>query len=145
MATARRLAGMIGLALLPMACGTAGSSGGSDLVGTSWRGATIRDVRVLDDAPPTMKFEEKRAVGSTGCNNYFASVQIMGSGMRFGKAGATRRACAAPAMAQEKNFLDTLQEVRAHRVRGEFLELLDDSQLVLIRLRRDDGGSQRLE
>ena len=104
------------------------------LAGTSWR--VVAEGRESLPAP-TLVFESgERAAGSTGCNNYFATVEILGSGMSFGKVGSTRRGCPGAAAEQEKRFLDALANVRTHRLRGEFLELLSESGIVLIRLER---------
>jgi heat shock protein HslJ len=106
------------------------------VAGTSWRVVALKG-RDAAAAAPTLVFESgERAAGSTGCNSYFATVEILGSGMSFGKVGSTRRGCPGAAAEQEKRFLDALANVRTHRLRGEFLELLSESGIVLIRLER---------
>jgi len=92
------------------------------------RVVAIGDRGALDEAPATLTLEKsgERVAGSTGCNNYFATVQILGSGMRFEKAGSTRRGCPGAIAVQEKPFLDALNIAATHRSMGEFLELLDE-------------------
>ena len=149
MAAGQKPAIMIALAPMALACQTGPRmpSPESAFGGTTWRVVAIGDRGALDEAPTTLTFEKsgERVAGSTGCNNYFATVQILGSGMRFEKAGSTRRGCPAAIAVQESPFLDALNRVATHSSIGEFLELLDESGIVLIRLRRagvSPDGSQ---
>jgi len=82
--------------------------------GTEW---VLRSWSWNEPAPPeprvTLRFEDGKLVGTAGCNRYFAPVgagELPGS-MTVGPAGATRMACAAPAMAVESRFLGQLAGV----------------------------------
>src|SRR5262245_23280607 len=131
------------LGALALACQTTERPSSAPLAGTAWRVTLIDDREVSEAAPATLSFEKdtERVVGSTGCNNYFGSAEMLGSGMRFTKIGSTRRACPPPMAEQEKRFLDALESIRTHRQRNEFLELLDESGLLRIRLRRSVAAS----
>lgn len=88
------------------------------LAGTSWLAADIGGSGVVDRVQSTLVFEsETRVVGSTGCNRYFAGLQLSGTTLRITNAGSTRMACLLPAaMEQETRFLAALEAARAYRL-----------------------------
>jgi heat shock protein HslJ len=80
------------------------------LVGTEWRLVDIGGQGALDGAQATLSFPEGgRAVGRASCNQFFGSVTVDRTSIRFASLGTTRMACAGPIMAQEQRFLQTLQ------------------------------------
>ena len=86
-----------------------------DLVGPDW---VLRGFDVDDPAPSepeiTLAFEPERVQGQAGCNRYFASIGAGGhrpTDLAFGPVGATRMACAEPAMALERRYLAALGAV----------------------------------
>ena len=80
-----------------------------DLAGTNWLAEDIDNLGVLDFARTTLSFPEPdQAVGNAGCNRFFGGVVIDGYEIAFGMLGTTRRACAAPVMDQEQQFLRAL-------------------------------------
>ena len=107
------------------------------LGGTSWLTEDIDGAGVLESAQSTLTFEsEERIVGSTGCNNYFAPVQLSGATLRAGAIGSTRRACPPAVMSQERVFLSALAAVTAFRQEGRTLLLVDATDRVRVRLTR---------
>jgi heat shock protein HslJ len=109
----------------------------STLVGTSWIAEEIAGSGVLDQVQSTLTFESaERIAGSTGCNRYFAPLQLTDTTLRFGSGGSTRRACPPAVMDQESRFLAALEAVRAYRRDGNALWLLDDSGRTRMHLTR---------
>jgi len=109
----------------------------TSLVGTTWVADGIEGAGVLAGVPSTLTFESaERVVGSTGCNQYFAPLTLVGTALRFGPAGSTRRACSPAIMDQERRFLAALETVRTYRVHDGVLSLLDEDARDLIRFTR---------
>ena len=111
----------------------------ASLPGTSWVAEDIDGGGVLESAQSTLTFEgEESIVGSTGCNHYFAPVQLSGAMLRAGAIGTTRRACAPAVMSQERVFLIALAAVTAFRQEGQgrTLLLVDATDRVRLRLTR---------
>lgn len=80
----------------------------------------------------TMKFSEDngfQAVGFAGCNNYFASVNLLPDRISFGQAGSTMMAC--PDMDGERAFLDLLSQVNGYEVAGTELRFYQDKILLM--------------
>ncbi|MGI9221139.1 MAG: META domain-containing protein [Woeseiaceae bacterium] len=87
-----------------------------ELAGTSWQIDDIDGGGVIDASNVTLVFpEDGKVVGSAGCNRYFGSVQVDGSTVSFGEAGATMMACPEELMNQERRFFDAIGSI----VRGE--------------------------
>ena len=87
---------------------------------------------------PTMNFEEARASGFNGCNQWFAGVTHDGEALRFGPVGTTRRACeAGSAGAVERRFLAMLSATRYAHYDQDALVLLDAEQHQIGRFRAD--------
>ena len=114
------------------------------LVGTSWIAEEIEGSGGLDQVQSTLTFESaERIAGSTGCNRYFAPIQITDTTLRFGAGGSTRRACPPAVLDQERRFLAALEAVRAYRRDGNTLWLLDDSGRTRMRLTRLSTDAER--
>jgi putative lipoprotein len=104
------------------------------LEGTRW------ELVDLDADPaaraPTLEFAaENRAGGYTGCNQWFAQVELS-NGVRFGGIGATRRACPEPAMTTEREFLAVLEQTRMAEREGDALRLTGGEAETLATFRR---------
>jgi putative lipoprotein len=124
-----------GLAILASALALACQS--PVLAGTDWVAEQVDGQAVLADARPTLVFEgEQRAGGASGCNRWFASVEMSGEKLTFSQAGATRMACDPDRMQQESRFLSALEAVRSYRVEAGALRLFDQSQTERVRLSR---------
>jgi heat shock protein HslJ len=95
--------------------------GGTEWVLRSWSW----DEPAPSEPRVTLRFEGGKLVGTAGCNRYFAPVtagRLPGS-VTVGPAGATRMACAAPAMAAESRFLGQLAGVTKFDFRSTRLAL----------------------
>jgi copper homeostasis protein (lipoprotein) len=73
-----------------------------------------------------------RATGSGGCNRFTGSYELDGNGLRFGALAGSMMACES-GMETEKEFLETLPQVRTWKVLGQHLELFDATGTMLAR------------
>jgi heat shock protein HslJ/uncharacterized membrane protein len=113
------------------------------LSGTSWVAEDIDGSGVLEAVQSTITFESaERIVGSTGCNQYFAPVQLSGSTLRIGVGGSTRRACPTPVMTQEQRFLAALTTVTAYRHENRTLWLINAAGRVRVQLTQIGGRAE---
>ncbi|MGY6217528.1 META domain-containing protein [Methylolobus aquaticus] len=79
-----------------------------------------------------LQSEQQRLAGSGGCNRLLGSYTLQGASIAFGQVASTMMACV-DGMEQETAFFRTLESVRAWKIRGDGLELLDDSGRVVAR------------
>lgn len=80
----------------------------------------------------TMRFVSDnglQANGFAGCNNYFASVDLMPDRISFGQAGSTMMAC--PDLDGEQAFLDLLTQVNGYEVVGDELRFYQNKILLM--------------
>jgi putative lipoprotein len=128
----------LGVALAAVGCAPAGALIPPPLGGSSWIVEAVDGHGMVGRPPITLVFEtDDRAVGSTGCNRYFAVVRTSErGGLRFGQAGSTRMACPPEVMEQERRYLAALGSIRRYRMDGLALVLLDDKDLARVRLVR---------
>ena len=103
------------------------------LPGTAWTVERIDDV-AADRAAVTLRFEDGRASGRSGCNQYSGYLQASGSALRVSEVRGTRMACAPAVMEQETRFLAALAAARAARREGDRLVLLDEGGRARLRL-----------
>ncbi|NMT63128.1 META domain-containing protein [Marinobacter orientalis] len=83
--------------------------------------------RVPNQREPHLVFRENgRVTGSDGCNVLTGAYQTDGPAMDLSRLATTRKACL-EGMEQADQFRDMLEEVRAYRIIGQHLEMLDDS------------------
>jgi heat shock protein HslJ len=80
----------------------------------------------------SLDMEEGRAVGTGGCNNYFASYTLDGSSLVFGPIGATQMFCEGPAGEVEAAYLANLALVTSWVSDGSTLSLADASGVVVL-------------
>jgi heat shock protein HslJ len=106
---------------------------GASVVGTSWTVERIEEL-VADRGATTVRFEDGRARGRAGCNQYSGYLQAAGEALRISEIRTTRMACAPPVMQQEIRFLTALAAVRLARRDGDRLVLLDETGRVRLRL-----------
>jgi heat shock protein HslJ len=133
-------------ALSASACGSTTSDGTTQvslgpsatvpLSGTQWVAVEIDGAPTGNNRSTLIFDSETHAAGSTGCNRYFATVTLAAQSVRFGPVGSTRMACEAPFMDQEDRFVTALDAVRAHRIEGATLVLVDDGGRTRLRLSR---------
>lgn len=136
---------LLGVALTALGCVSLG--GGAlvppSLAGSSWVAEAIDGQGMVGRPPITLTFENaERAVGSTGCNRYFAAVRMSERArLRFGQPGSTRMACPPAVMEQEQRFLAAIEAVRGYRLDGTTLVLFDEQRIARVRLLRAPRGS----
>ncbi|WP_298917808.1 META domain-containing protein [uncultured Algimonas sp.] len=77
-------------------------------------------------------------VGSGGCNDFFGNFHQSGRVVTFGPLASTKKACPAPLMQAERDFLDLLSRVRAAEATWKELTLFGEDGDVLAVMRRRD-------
>ncbi|MDX2170472.1 MAG: META domain-containing protein [Deltaproteobacteria bacterium] len=95
------------------------------LSGTQW---VLVDVggTAMNAARTTLSFDGGPKVsGNGGCNTYSGGVRNQSGTILFGPIQTTRKACAAPIMAQETRYFDVLVGTRGLEVDGNALYFLD--------------------
>ena len=129
----RGLAALAMMALIPIlvACNLAGAN---DLAGTSWRLHSLTGNPLLADTAITIEFSENVVSGTTGCNHYEGSYQVVDNSLFISDLFATEMACPEPAgvLEQEEDYLAALNVAASFQIAGDRLEILDE------------GGGQRL-
>ena len=110
------------------------------LVGIEWRlVAYAGDDGDLRDVPPdvsaSMRFEDTRVSGSSGCNRYAGGWSGSTDALRIGPLAGTMMACEDEAMAVEAAFLRRMAEVARAIAGGDRLDLLGADARVLLRFR----------
>ena len=109
------------------------------LYGRTWIAEEVAGQPVTGGIEPSLVVgSDGKVSGHAGCNGYFGSVIIDGEAMSFGNLGATRMACAEPAMSQEGRLLRALDSTRGYRLLEGNLVLLDGAGSPLIRFRDGD-------
>jgi heat shock protein HslJ len=89
----------------------------SSLIGTSWLYEDIGGRAVLDRVRSELTFGNETSLeGSTGCNRYFAGLQLSGTTIHIGNTGSTKMACPSAVMDQETRFLVALEAAKAYRL-----------------------------
>ena len=113
-----------------------GLAGIPDLQDGEWRVTQIGGDVVAQISAPTMTFTaDGRLYGSTSCNRFSSSYGLDGNSLEVGNVAATKRACEAGLMQQERRFLDALSLIEnASLEAGGFLVLSGNGQrLVAVR------------
>ncbi len=103
------------------------------LTATPWRLASLGGVPLTDaqkaaDATLILNRAERgagQAVGSTGCNRFFAGYRAHGERLLFQQVGSTKMACETVRMRLEQRFLDALARSARQQRRGDRLVLFD--------------------
>jgi len=103
----------------------------------SWAVEDIRGGGVSDGVRTLLDIGADGSVSGTGgCNRMGGTATIEGGNIGFGRIVATQMACAPAAMEQEGKFFAALGDVRAWRLGGDRLELLDEGGAVIVVLAR---------
>lgn len=106
---------------------------------------TVDDPAFIDPRggrTPTLRFLDGGQVsGSGGCNRFTGPATVSGAGVRIGPLASTRMACLEDAMAVESRFFAALDSVRASRIDGNHLLLLDEVGTPMLRLARAPAAS----
>ncbi|XBQ14930.1 MAG: META domain-containing protein [Oceanicaulis sp.] len=90
------------------------------LTGDKWTVTAIGDMTVEGaDTPPSIRFSEDDAGGSTGCNTFRAGYALTGETLTIEPAETTQMACSETAMRIEERFLDALDSVERIVIEGD--------------------------
>ena len=109
------------------------------LLGTTWLAEDIDGGGVLDKVQSTITFDRpERMVGHGGCNRFFGTVSRTGDEIQIGPLGGTRMACTNEIMAQERRFLQALEEARSlvHEEKKKTLYMADANGANILTFRR---------
>jgi copper homeostasis protein (lipoprotein) len=109
----------------------------SALRGTYWKLVRLGEDPVVvpekqREAHLVLATDELRVAGSGGCNRLFGGFELDGDRLRFGRLGTTRMSCP-DGMAQERRFIEAMEQAARYRILGSHLELLDASGAVRAR------------
>lgn len=98
------------------------------LAGVEWQVTSYNNNRqavvgVTGDTPLTLSFADGQVTGNAGCNTFRGTYTTQGQSIAFGPLATTRRACAEPLMAQEREFLLALASAVTWRIDGKVLDM----------------------
>jgi heat shock protein HslJ/uncharacterized membrane protein len=98
------------------------------LAGIDWKVTSFNNNRqavvgVIGESRLTLSFKDGQVSGDGGCNRFSGTYATEGSKIRFGPLTATRRACAEPLMAQEREFLAALASAVTWSIDGNVLDM----------------------
>jgi heat shock protein HslJ len=136
------LAGAMILIPFLLFTGCTGQAPGPLLEGTGWtltgylHNGTV--VPAIPGTTITMDFGTGGKIsGSAGCNHYFASSEVKGTGITIGQAGSTEMYCSAPGvMDQESSFLTLLVRSKTISEEGDRLTLSDEKGVAVLTFAR---------
>lgn len=102
------------------------------LINTYWKlmkldGAPVIAKENFREAHMVLHQDASRLAGATGCNTLMGSYQVENEHITFNQVATTKRACPAPQMETERNFLAALKQTTAWRVEGARLVLSGDN------------------
>lgn len=123
------VSGAIGILVLA-GCNTnpTRSGGGGALDNSAWSLQRLDGQAPLQDARPTLRFDDGRVEGSDGCNSFSGSYTAGGGRLRIDDdLVQTRRGCAPWVMEQAQEYVQALRRARRHEVSGDSLSLHDDA------------------
>jgi heat shock protein HslJ len=97
-----------------------------------WEVITINDTE-LSGTLPTLSFdlEEGKVNGNASCNNFFGSVEIVDSSIKFGMIGATKMMC--PDMNNEDLLFQHIEKVTVFNFDNNMLILKSDDEITVIK------------
>jgi heat shock protein HslJ len=78
------------------------------LAGTAWRAVTVSGAEPVPGREPTIRFEEERLNGSTGCNQFFGGYTYADGTIAVSQVGMTMMACDDAVGTIESAFLTVL-------------------------------------
>lgn len=86
---------------------------------------------VLADTLVSIEFAANKISGSTGCNRYFGTFQLIGyDSLNISQPGLTMVACPEPIAVQEQQFLKNLADIKFYQFQDDILQLLDAQRQV---------------
>ncbi len=93
-----------------------------DVIGTEWLLEDLGGSGVIDNVRATLAFPALgKAAGHGSCNRFFASVELNGERVSFGKMASTHMQCADAVSDQEQRYLTALQAADRISFDGTFL------------------------
>jgi len=102
----------------------------SDLKDTRWLLTELSgnpvNLPVGSEAYITLNTEQKRVLGSGGCNQLRAAMAVDGDKLLFSKIGSTKKLCPEH-MDTEKGFLKALEDTARFKLDKDVLHLLNES------------------
>ena len=102
-----------------------------------WRIETIKGADAFDPSKTMFEVASDGQVSSTiGCNRMVGKATSEAEHLRFGPMASTRMACLPPLDQLETKYLAALDTVRAWRIDGTTLSLLDENGHATITLER---------
>jgi putative lipoprotein len=126
-----------GVPILPKVAGAEPKADPALLTGAEWVVEDINRTGVIDNSHLTLTFTaEGRVSGSTNCNSISGGYSVDGGKITFTPMAMTRRACVAPALAQqEQKYVAALRDEMDWKVTSDgALELTgDEGRRVLLR------------
>lgn len=109
------------------------------LAGVAWVVEDIDRAGIIDASRVTLEFDaaSRRLAGQGGCNRYNAAFDLSGEGLSIGPAAATRMACGAALMEQERRFFAILSRISRFDIdpTGALLLYSNDQQEPLLTAR----------
>ena len=123
----RRLAVLLGIAiLLVVACSSGGGSGG-ELQGTNWVLRSYANGGTLEIVPEAFyadaQFGEARVDGFAGCNDYGAIARANGRTLLISQVHSTQKACPDEVMTFEATYLSVLHDSQFFGIRANTLTI----------------------
>ena len=137
-----RVAAMMFMALITtLLAGCASTNQGpgpTSLLLTHWEADDIGGQPVLSGDPPTLRFTDDKGQvnGYAGCNRFFGTATIDGDRLSFSPLGVTQMACGERRDAQERRYLQALEQTHSYTFGGTTLSLHDETGGTQIRLTR---------
>ncbi len=106
----------------------------AELPGTYWRldqlqGNPVKTPEGMKEAHMILAGDEARVHGNAGCNNFFGRFTTAEDTLTFSALGSNMMACP-EAMDTEQTFLTALGNTTHYKIKGLFLELYKDDQLL---------------
>lgn len=100
----------------------------TEMLTGSWRVEDVDQGGVIDNSMVTMLFEEEnRIAGSTGCNQYTASLTSENKTFQVATVASTRRACVAAMAKQEQRFLAAINDAVRYEIESNTWLLIFDA------------------
>ena len=132
----RRLAVLLALALVVVAC-SPGSGSGGELQGTNWILRSYANGGTLEIVPEAFyadaQFTGARVDGFGGCNDYGALARASGRSLLISQVHSTQMACNDAVMTFEATYLSVLHESRFFGVRANTLTIFGSGgQTILV-------------
>ena len=105
-----------------------------------WVAAELFGVQLGDDISRTLSAKKYEVIsGSTGCNDYTATVSILGDSLQLSDITHAENACPTDqAAAAERAYLDALAAAASFEVLDDELRLFDEGGEVIVLLKRLD-------